>query len=674
MPIHNLVLEPNSLVVGNNQLLTQANAVWVGNNLIVNNTIRWPVPQNVVAPGSDISTSQGLRILLYPDQYGIGIETGTVWYASGGNHRWYSTGTALGTFSTGGLNITTGANAVNFSNTTSNWIGWNQSGVAAPAVSTRSAGTKLLLYPNISATAVDYAIGVESGSMWFSVDNLNTTGFKWYANTTVLFQANSTGITQPVGNLNIDGGTLYVDAGPNRVNIGSTANNESTFNVLNNNALGNIATASLVDPATDLITTGIHGWANGQPVFIRATTTIPAGTSVEYVYYLCVRSTTTFTLHTTVAGSLAGTSNVDITSAGSGTITVHPISPLLSLFNSSGNANYLKVLNYRNASGADWQTSSTRITNVIDITNQAHIEFNPPGFTYGLALGSTAGTGVTRNFLTMSNQGQILFSNTTANTAMIAANGNLSIGSTTTPQYKLDVDSGVATNNFSSSFGSTIGSGFWSGIHFGYKEAANQLYRKSALVFERQDSSARGKVHILNDGAADAGTADLGDSKVTIQFDGNVGIGNTAPINKLRVEGDASILTTLAAGNTTITGFANVSGNTYVGNSTVFWTSNSTAINVGTSSVNTTVIAAGANVLINTTALFVGNSTVNTVVNSSSISVISIIANAASGTADQLLYANSTGGVYWRTPATITNVEPTTVGSTSNGHVWYVYI
>jgi len=51
-----------------------------------------------------------------------------------------------------------------------------------------------------------------------------------------------------------------------------------------------------------------------------------------------------------------------------------------------------------------------------------------------------------------------------------------------------------------------------------------------------------------------------------------------------------------------------------------------------------------------------------------------LIANGVTGTADQILYANSTGGVYWRTPATITNVEPSNVGATSNGHVWYVYV
>lgn len=42
-------------------------------------------------------------------------------------------------------------------------------------------------------------------------------------------------------------------------------------------------------------------------------------------------------------------------------------------------------------------------------------------------------------------------------------------------------------------------------------------------------------------------------------------------------------------GNTQISGFANISGNVYVGNSTVFWTANSTTVNVNTIDVDTTV-------------------------------------------------------------------------------------
>ena len=67
---------------------------------------------------------------------------------------------------------------------TGNRIDWNANGVAAPAFTTRSAGTKLVLYPGVAAAAVDYAIGIDSGTLWNSV---STTGqqFRWYGGTTV---------------------------------------------------------------------------------------------------------------------------------------------------------------------------------------------------------------------------------------------------------------------------------------------------------------------------------------------------------------------------------------------------------------------------------------------------------------------------------------------------------
>lgn len=123
--------------------------------------------------------------------------------------------------------------------------------------------------------------------------------------------------------------------------------------------------------------------------------------------------------------------------------------------------------------------------------------------------------------------------------------GLLAVGLHTTPQYRLDVNNAVTgSNSFQASFGSTIALGLWSGIHFGYSEAANQLYRKSAIVFERSDAGigdARGKVHILNATAGSA-SATLADARITIGTTGNVGIGQTNPVAKFEVSGTAGQL------------------------------------------------------------------------------------------------------------------------------------
>jgi hypothetical protein len=64
--------------------------------------------------------------------------------------------------------------------TLGNRIDFNSQGAAAPAVTTRSAGTKLVLCPSLSGTTLDHAMGVESQGLWYSVPDTSY-GFKWYA-------------------------------------------------------------------------------------------------------------------------------------------------------------------------------------------------------------------------------------------------------------------------------------------------------------------------------------------------------------------------------------------------------------------------------------------------------------------------------------------------------------
>jgi hypothetical protein len=83
------------------------------------------------------------------------------------------------------------------------------------------------------------------------------------------------------------------------------------------------ATVSSIDTALDQITTtAAHGFTTGDPVHVDATTTLPGGVLNTQYYYARAISTTVLSLHDTAAHASANTNKIDITSAGSGTITV----------------------------------------------------------------------------------------------------------------------------------------------------------------------------------------------------------------------------------------------------------------------------------------------------------------------------------------------------------------
>jgi hypothetical protein len=117
--------------------------------------------------------------------------------------------------------------------------------------------------------------------------------------------------------------------------------------------------------------------------------------------------------------------------------------------------------------------------------------------------------------------------------------GNLGIG-TTSPQKPLDVLSNAS--DFVSVGANNIAVGEWTGIHFGYREN-NNLYRKSAIVFQRTDltsNDGQGKIHILNGPQGSSGNATLSDARITIAENGNVGIGTTSPTSMLHIVNPAA--------------------------------------------------------------------------------------------------------------------------------------
>jgi len=69
-----------------------------------------------------------------------------------------------------------------------NRIDWVAAGVGEPTVTTRSVGTKLVLYPSVNATEVDFGLGISSNTLWFSVPNNFVSSFKWFGSTTRLME------------------------------------------------------------------------------------------------------------------------------------------------------------------------------------------------------------------------------------------------------------------------------------------------------------------------------------------------------------------------------------------------------------------------------------------------------------------------------------------------------
>jgi hypothetical protein len=176
-----------------------------------------------------------------------------------------------GSFS-GTITSTVGGQALNLNGATSNRIDWNANGVAAPTFTTRSAGTKLVLYPAIAAASGDYAIGIESGNLWFSGDT-TTAGFKWYGGTTLAASLTGTGA----------------------LTASSFTGNGAAISAINasNLSSGTVATARLATGTANASTylRGDQTWAT-----ITAGVTITNDTSTNASYYPVFTTATSGTI------------------------------------------------------------------------------------------------------------------------------------------------------------------------------------------------------------------------------------------------------------------------------------------------------------------------------------------------------------------------------------------
>jgi hypothetical protein len=93
---------------------------------------------------------------------------------------------------------TTNGGQLYLNGATGNRIDFAATGVGAPTFTTKSLGTKIVLFPGITAAAVDYAMGIDSFTLWSSVPTSAAYSFKWYGGTTLAATLSGTGEFTPI--------------------------------------------------------------------------------------------------------------------------------------------------------------------------------------------------------------------------------------------------------------------------------------------------------------------------------------------------------------------------------------------------------------------------------------------------------------------------------------------
>ena len=178
-------------------------------------------------------------------------------YNNGGN-------VGIGTTSPGAAlevngNTTIDGGALNLSNATSNEMVFAAHGLAPPQFNASSTGTKLVMYPNESATTVDYAMGVAGATLWSAVPQANSSyQISFYGGTTELMRVRGDGnvgigTTSPGSMLEVNGTGLFDGA----LTAGTTLQ-------VNGNATVSGGLLTLNNATTNDIVYAAHGLAPPQ--------------------------------------------------------------------------------------------------------------------------------------------------------------------------------------------------------------------------------------------------------------------------------------------------------------------------------------------------------------------------------------------------------------------------
>jgi hypothetical protein len=288
-----------------------------------------------------------------------------------------------------------------------NRIDWNTEGAGNPTFTTRSVGTKLTIYPTLSESNVDYAIGINSGVFWNSIPGADAGQFfKWYGGETEVASLSGTGNLILTGDLQVKGGDITTD--------------QTTFNLLNTTAttlnIGGAATTISIGAATGTAT------INNAEVVISGNLTVSGTTTT-------INSTTlTVDDKNIELGSVASPDN---TTADGGGITLKGATDkTLNWINSTGA--WTSSEDFNVVTGKTYEIAAIPVltsNSVLNDSSQTSITVGGSATT--LTVGATSGTATIRN-------------------GTVAVTNNATVGGTLAITGALNANGGIAvdTSNF----------------------------------------------------------------------------------------------------------------------------------------------------------------------------------------------------------------------------------
>lgn len=465
------------------------------------------------------------------------------------------------------------------------------SSVTLATIQSQITGNAATAYTNaiaIAANATNLTSGTVAAARLAS-GTANSTTILYGNNVWAAAPGSSNAATQSSYSYTLSGNaTIIQGADDNAAVLGYTAGLESVF--INGSRQISGADYTTTNATAITLTSNVVAGEVVNIIAWSGSTTLPVNTAAQYAW----SNTQTFDRLITFSNSiyLSSGGDVIISSATGGANS--------SIYNDAGDLFLTTNNTVRQyiASNGNVGIGVTAPASKFEVAGTVRIK-SANADTNGLNLSSDAG-GIGYINAGYATVGQLVFQTQGTEAMRIDSSRNVGIGGS--PNFKLDTIGNANSSVIIRGYNSNAGSSATAGIQLQTSTVTGlQLATQSGYI------SGTTTAHPVNIYANNTGVA-------IFAANGNVGIGNTTPADKLSVNGTTVLGGTLAAGNTTITGFANVSV-----------------------SVNTALLSVGTSFTANATRVVIGTST-------------ALQANGGIGTAYQILHSNGTTD-YWENQA-----------------------